>query len=77
MKTNRLLLFALMNLANYVLVLLACALYGIGFGIALLFFVLQPILTAANYTVSKKTWQLIVLSVAAIIMVSISSQEIQ
>ncbi len=73
MKTNRLLLFALMNLANYVLVLLACALYGIGFGIALLFFVLQPILTAANYTVSKKTWQLIVLSAHQLISTTIAN----
>ena len=73
MKKNRLLSFALMNLANYVLVLLACTLYGVGFGTALLFFVLQPILTAANYTVSKKTWQLIVLSAHQLISTTIAN----
>lgn len=73
MKKNRLLLFAIMNLANYVLVLLACTLYGVGFGTALLFLVLQPVLTAVNYIASEKTWQLIVLSVHLLISTLIAN----
>ena len=73
MKKNRLLLFTIMNLANYVLVLLACTLYGVGFGTALLFLVLQPVLTAVNYIASEKTWQLIVLSVHLLISTLIAN----
>ncbi len=61
-------LFIVMNIVNYVLVVLACLLWRGGSPVtAPLFLVLQPVLVIANLFVSQKDWQFFVLSVHLLI----------
>lgn len=55
-------LFLLMNIGNYVLVLLAFLGFRLGAGISVIFFFCQPALVFVNYYVSQRIWQLAVLS---------------
>ena len=56
-------LFLLMNIGNYVLVLLAFLGFRLGAGISVIFFLFcQPALVFVNYYVSQRIWQLAVLS---------------
>ena len=61
-------LFIVMNVVNYILVVLACLLWKYG-GPVLdpLLLLLQPILVVTNLLVSQKTWQFCVLSVNLLI----------
>ena len=60
--------FVLMNIVNYVLVLLGVLLYrGSGPVVYPLFLAMQPALVIANYFVSEKLWQIVLLSVHLLI----------
>ncbi len=59
---HHLLFFILMNIINYVLVLLAFVLFRLGAGVSLFFLLIQPALVFANYFFSQKIWQLFILS---------------
>ena len=74
MKALKVVLFVLMNIANYVLVLLGVLLYRWGSPLLYpLFLLLQPALVLANYFVSTKIWQLSVLSVHLLISTIIAN----
>ncbi|MCR5635873.1 MAG: hypothetical protein K6F76_01650 [Clostridiales bacterium] len=63
MNKFKLALFVVMNIVNYVLVVLACLLWKCGsMVIDPIFLVLQPVLVVANLFVSQKNWQFIILS---------------
>ena len=74
MKALKVVLFVLMNIANYVLVLLGVLLYRWGSPLLYpLFLLLQPALVLANYFVSTKILQLSVLSVHLLISTIIAN----
>ncbi len=62
-----------MNIGNYVLVLLAFLGFRLGAGICIFFLLCQPALVVANYYVSKKIWQLVLLSVHLLISTIIAN----
>ena len=67
-KQFRFVLFVLMNIVNYALVLLGVLLYrGGGPVVYPLFLAMQPALVIANYFVSEKLWQIVLLSVHLLI----------
>jgi len=73
-KQFRFVLFVLMNIVNYALVLLGVLLYrGGGPVVYPLFLAVQPALVIANYYVSEKLWQIIVLSVHLLVSTIVSN----
>lgn len=73
-KQFRFVLFVLMNIVNYALVLLGVLLYrGGGPVVYPLFLAVQPALVIANYYVSEKLCQIIVLSVHLLVSTIVSN----
>ena len=66
-------LFLLMNIGNYMLVLLAFLGFRLGAGISIIFLLCQLALVVANYFVSQKIWQLALLSVHLLISTIIAN----
>ena len=73
---HSLLCFLLMNVVNYVPVLLAFGLFRLGAGVSFLFLLIQPALVFANYFFSQRIWQLGVLSANLLLSTIIANMSV-